>query len=174
MSDDARWHRWLYETHSPAELHGWARRLRHFRFCRAVGGHAGDGDGLRVALRADTGAGAVALLDALGVELIPVAAARARGRRSAGIDRVPEMAQPGHVDVDGAAAFVWVGSDRVSISLADPRDRFSVTADTVESALVVEAHLCRIGAEFLDPPIDDRHCICPKYYPQLWAPASDR
>ena len=47
---DPRWDAYLHERHSPEELRGWARSLAYFRFCRAFGGHANDGDCLRVAL----------------------------------------------------------------------------------------------------------------------------
>lgn len=48
----SRWEQWLYERHSRAELAEWAPTLRYFRYCRAIGGHANDGDQLVVLLRA--------------------------------------------------------------------------------------------------------------------------
>jgi hypothetical protein len=49
----SRWEQWLYERHSKAELAVWAPTLRYFRYCRAIGGHANDGDQLMVVLRTE-------------------------------------------------------------------------------------------------------------------------
>ena len=48
---EPRWLDYLFHRHPPAELGAWARRLRYFRFCKAIGGHANDGDQLVAALR---------------------------------------------------------------------------------------------------------------------------
>ena len=45
------WREYLLRTHPEATLKGWAKRLLLFRFCRAYGGHAIDGDSLDVAYR---------------------------------------------------------------------------------------------------------------------------
>lgn len=47
----SRWSRWSFEDHPEAELRRWARRLRLFRFVRAWGGHAIDGDASVAAYR---------------------------------------------------------------------------------------------------------------------------
>lgn len=46
-----RWKQYLYESHSEDTLRAWAKRLHFFRFFRAYGGHANDGDSLDVAYR---------------------------------------------------------------------------------------------------------------------------
>lgn len=181
MAVDPHWERWLYETHHRAELCEWATRLQYFRFCRAVGGHANDGDALRVALRADTESALLTLFAA--VDVVPVSVepdaptprpgvaygAGEYAKFPSRIGRFPQLGQPGHVEIDGAKAFVWVRDDRLTISLADPDDPFAVTADTVGSAVVIEARLARFATTIIDPPLDDRHCICPKYHSELWA-----
>ncbi|MCC4622743.1 hypothetical protein LL965_22935 [Xanthomonas cassavae CFBP 4642] len=43
------WSRWLSEEHSEMQLRAWVGRLRVFRFVRAAGGHAHDGDRLLAA-----------------------------------------------------------------------------------------------------------------------------
>jgi hypothetical protein len=78
----SRWEAWLYERHSRAELREWATRLRWFRYCRAIGGHANR---------------------------------------------------------------------------------------TVASAIAIEAMPAMPTLQVIDPPLDDEHCVCPKYYPELWA-----
>jgi hypothetical protein len=34
--------------------------------------------------------------------------------------------------------------------------------------LRIEPHLAPFAADVLDPPLDDPHCVCPKYHPHLW------
>lgn len=50
---DDRWLRYLFESHSEATFRNWAQRLKLFRFFRAHGGHANDGDSLDVSFRYD-------------------------------------------------------------------------------------------------------------------------
>lgn len=180
MSDDDRWRSWLYETHSAAELHDWALRLRYFRFCRAVGGHANDGDQLRVVLRAETEPVLRNLFTVLGITptSIPPDAPRPQpGTRytarqyaafPARIDRFPTLAQPRHVHIAGHKAFAWASAGRLRISLHDADNPFEVTEPTVQAALDIEQRLSQLAAEIIDPPLDRRHCICPKYYGELW------
>ena len=52
-SNDPKWLAYLYRDHSYDELARWTRSLRYFRFQRAIGGHANDGDELFCALHAE-------------------------------------------------------------------------------------------------------------------------
>ncbi|MDO3639538.1 hypothetical protein [Mycolicibacterium arseniciresistens] len=177
MADDGRWLAYLYETHPPEQLRRWAPSLRYFRFCRAFGGHAGDGDSLRAAVRATTEAEVRTVLAGLGLDATPVADDAPRPVPGVGyrgdayarlprrIDHLPHLAQPGHVDIGGVRAFVWVRATRVEVSL---HDRGEVTREVVDSALRIEPHLAPFAADVLDPPLDDPHCVCPKYHPHLW------
>jgi hypothetical protein len=80
-----RWQDYLYRSHSEAELADWARRLDHFRFCRAIGGHANDGDALLVALRYSSAADLESLWRELGVTCLPAGTCQCavRGSRAA-------------------------------------------------------------------------------------------
>jgi hypothetical protein len=176
MADDSRWLAYLYETHPQEQLRRWAPSLRYFRFCRAFGGHAGDGDSLRAAVRASTEAEVRRVLAGLGVEATPVPDDAARPVPGVGyrgdayarfprrIDHLPHLAQPGHVHIP-ERAFVWVRAARVEISL---HDRGEVTREVVDSALRIEPRLAPFAADVLDPPLDDPHCVCPKFHPHLW------
>ena len=65
-----RWTQYLFEGHSEMELRAWARRLKLFRFFRAYGGHANDGDSLDMAF-AYKGEGQLESFFAkLGIELV--------------------------------------------------------------------------------------------------------
>lgn len=144
--EDRRWDAYLYRRHSPRELRDWATRLRWFRLCRAFGGHDNDGDDLRLALRAGTEPEQAGVLAELGI------------------------AELGHVRIVGENAFASAGPGRVELRLSDPDEPYEVTGRAVASAVRIEEVLGALAPSVIDPPLDDPHCVCPKYYPHLWAP----
>ena len=174
-----RWERYLYENHSKASLAEWAPTLRFFRYCRAYGGHAGDGDSLRVVLRLESRSDVERLFAHLGIPLLilppdepqpvpgkPYPADEFLKFRSV-VRRFPDIVQPGHVDVLGVSTFVWVDDDRMTID-SKGGNVWDVDETAIASARRLEPLLEPLAAQVLDPPQDDRHCICPKYYPELW------
>jgi hypothetical protein len=54
------------------------------------------------------------------------------------------------------------------LSLSDPDRPFEVTDRTVTAAVAIEVMLTTMRTAVIDPPLDDPHCDCPKYYPDLW------
>ncbi|TWF76242.1 hypothetical protein FHX44_112131 [Pseudonocardia hierapolitana] len=136
---------YLYRRHSPRQLRDWVTRLRWFRFCSAFGAHNNDGDDLRLALRAETEHELAAVLAALGITEL------------------------GHVRIAGENAYVWSRLGRLELRLSDPDQPYEVTARTVESAIRIEAALGTLTSSVIDPPLDDPHCVCPKYHPHLWS-----
>ncbi|MGW6500846.1 hypothetical protein [Nonomuraea angiospora] len=176
-----RWTDYLYERHPPARLHAWARELAYFRFCRAYGGHANDGDQLLAGLRVETQDDLVRTLSALGVPvtwLAPDAPRPASGvaytaaefaRFPAVMPRFPGIGQPGHVEIAGQRAHVWSHGDRLDVSVTDTVDPYNVSDAAVASAKAIEALLAPIAGQVVDPPQDDRNCVCPRYYPDLWS-----
>lgn len=180
---DPRWEAWLYERHPRTELRDWATRLRWFRYCRAVGGHANDGDELRLVVRAETERELLATFAALGITptVLPAGApqpvpgvaytAEEYAAFTTRIHRFPHLGQPGQVRVGGQRAFAWVRAGRLELSLSDPDDPYEVTARTVASAIAIEALPAVAALSIIDPPLDDRHCVCPKYHPELFATA---
>ena len=68
-----RWTQYLFEQHSEAELRAWAKRLKFFRFFRAFGGHANDGDSLNVVFAYQTTSQLESCLKDLGVEVVKFA-----------------------------------------------------------------------------------------------------
>jgi hypothetical protein len=181
MRDDEldRWERYLYEQHSKASLAEWAPTLRFFRYCRAYGGHVGDGDALRVTLRFESRSDLEGLLAHFGIplQILPAGAPRPvpgkaypadefRSFRST-VDRFPDIIQPGHTSVLGVPAFVWVQDSRMTID-STGENVWEVDDTAIASARRLEPLLEPLAARVLDPPQDDRHCICPKHYPELW------
>ncbi len=182
------WERYLYEDHTRRELSGWAKRLQFFRFCRAYGGHGGDGDSLMVVLRVEDELTLLAACKALRIGLQPMLteaqmAGMSAGQRPTSPREFPAWRQPGHVQVAGARVFGWVGGylvkdaeDRLTgesipslkLTLADADGIWSVTAAAVAQAEAVERLLEPLAARLIDPPQDDRNCISPKRYPEMF------
>ena len=46
-----RFRSYLFERHNEEEIRRWVSSLSYFRFCRAYGGHANDGDHFLAAFR---------------------------------------------------------------------------------------------------------------------------
>src|SRR6187399_1451191 len=156
MDDDLRWYRYLFSSHSEVELAEWARSLEFFRFCRAFGGHANDGDRLLVAVRIGSEGDLVAVLEELGIGV-----QRLPESNPSGIHQFPGIQQPGTVRLAGADVFCWVNPGRLELSISDADDPYDVSAAAISSALLVEPRLLPFAGRLIDPPLDDRHCICP-------------
>lgn len=141
------WHQYLYRRHSQEELRTWARRLRYFRFCRAIGGHANDGDRLLLALRHEGEADAQALC--------------------AQLDQA--ITGTGYHAIRGISAFAWFGDRTLTLSLSGAAgDYYEVTERDVDNAAALEPLIERVRERIIDPPLDDEHCVSPSRYPELW------
>ncbi len=186
--DALLWERYLYEDHTRRQLSAWAKRLECFRFCRAYGGHGGDGDQLVCVLRLGDEASLLAMCAALGVGLRPmpsaeVLAGMSAGERPSSAQEFAGWVQPGWVEIQGVRVFAWIGvhllkdesgtltGERLStlkLSIMDRDDVWSVTEAAVADALLVEAVLKPLLGQVVDPPQDDRNCISPKRYPEMF------
>ena len=144
---DQRWNDYLFEAHSPETLRDWAQRLRLFRFVRAYGGHANDGDSLVVVYGYSRRDELERFFAQLGI--------RMRERDE----------PPGWCKIAGQDAFVWCTTDQIKISMASG---YAVTAADVERAALVEQALAGAALQRIDPPVTSRHCICPAFYPELF------
>ena len=172
-----RWHQYLFENHPESLLRAWALKLRLFRFCRAYGGHANDSDSLDVVFPYGREEELLAFCASLGIDLV-----RYSGRppqpepgvsyRGDVYDKFPSLIpntqwirQPGHCLVAGQKAFIWCDRSEIRISLGFSH---AVTDEDVSSAQEIEAILERSPLRPRDPPTDNEHCICPKYYPSYF------
>lgn len=185
MTDAESWNRWFHVPHPAPELARWARALRVFRFVRARGGHSGDDDNRFLAALAVTSeADLLAVLGALGIvpEYVPPDAPEPEPGRSytgyewaafpSRVHAYPTLRQPGHVRLAGEAAFVWASAERVEITVHDAVDLWDVSEAAFESARRIEPLLAPLAGRIVDPPQDDRYCLCPAYYPEVFAACS--
>ena len=137
--------RYLVANHGEATLQNWALRLKYFRICRAVpGGHAADGDSLRLALN-DSDLPRRLLKDFPAFD-------------SAGWRLIENV--PVHIDL---------GEDVLWLSLCGAEgDLYAVTEKDVENALAIEDRIKPLAKFIIDPPVDSPFCIAPAFWPEFW------
>ncbi|SMC88171.1 hypothetical protein [Kibdelosporangium aridum] len=70
-------------------------------------------------------------------------------------DLDPDMFQPAAPTIRNGRLELWLS------------DTYYVTESVVDAAKEIERRLP--GGIVIDPPLDDEHCVCPKYYPEIWA-----
>jgi hypothetical protein len=58
--------------------------------------------------------------------------------------------------------------DRFELSLSDVVDPWCVTQAAVDVAKAIDPLFDTLSECMIDPPQDNRHCICPRYYPSFW------
>lgn len=166
---EERWERYMYEWHTPEELAGWAKQLRVFRYCRAYGGHANDGDALKAAILINNRHDLEEVCSHMGMELKVLPALHdGDPPYSRSIQAYPEYEQPGWIEISEVPLHVWVYPDRLELHLADPINRHVVTQEVLNAAVIVEQILEPLYERIIDPPQDNRRCVCPKYYPALF------
>lgn len=172
------WERYFFERHKADELIGWANRLRLFRYFRAFGGHANDGDSLDCAFRYHSLGDLERFFSTIGVTLVHFDALPPQPQSGIAYSsdeyaRFPSLipdtewiGQPGHCEIGGMHAFVWCSEDVITVS-ATPRS-YDVTSIHVAQAERIETVLQAVDLEIQDPPSDSKHYLCPQYYPQFF------
>jgi hypothetical protein len=167
---DARRHQYLFESIDLPTLRLWYARLHYFRFLRAVGGHANDGDSLNAALRYHSESDLLDLLCVLGLSAgngsvlsseVPLAAPR-----PSFVPDTNHLRQPGHCQIGGSDVFVWCSGSAMIIS-ANPLS-YTVEEIHVQAAEAVENVLrASLHHRILDPPGESPYYLCPHNYPDL-------
>ena len=155
---EPRWLDYLFGNYGRVVLTNWARRLHYFRFVKALGGHANDGDLLLAVLRYANNADLRKLFAQLG---LPTGPGRATG----------PVPSPGLIAWAGAKVYVAVrhAPQQLEFTIIAPDGSYDVTPQAVEAAEAVELLLAVQAPRIIDPPLRDHHCVCPAYYPELWA-----
>lgn len=150
---DAHWCDLLFRDHTQRQLRDWARSLRYFRFVRGSGGGMDDhGDRLAVLLRVDAPGDGAKILATLSASDTPAAGAEL----------------PSAIVVAGVKVGLYTRPDRIELQVTDTENPWEVTQAAVDSARAVEVVLESLAGKLIDPPQDDKYCICPKFYPSFW------
>ena len=81
----------------------------------------------------------------------------------------PQYRQIGLTRLFWKKVFVWAEKDFITIEIVGTfGDMYTVSKWDFMKALNLEKKLEKLDVDFVDPPIDNNHCICPKYYPEFW------
>ena len=173
---------YLFREHPRAEIQRWATTLRYFRFCRAAGGHANDGDSFLLVLRYQGQDDLLDLLSRLGVTPRTVPPPRSgddrlwAGYTAEELARLPDavpdcpgIAQPGRQRIREANCFLWAAGGRLAVNLSDSTNEYEVTEASFVAAQRIEEIVASVAARIVEPPEDNELCICPKYHSYLWA-----
>lgn len=175
-----RWTQYLFERHPETTLRAWAGKLHFFRFFRAYGGHANDGDSLDAAFAYKEADQLESFFAHLGIELVkfdvkPPQPELGVSYRGTVMTRFPSLIagttwikQAGHCEIAGVKVFIWCDADKIKISIAD---QYEVSEKNVADAEKVETVLAQVTLERIDPPHDTHNYICPKYYPDYFKDA---
>ncbi len=173
------WLQYLYEEHSESELRQWASRLQFFRYFRAYGGRANDGDSLDIALKYESTELLIKHLKRLSIEPTifsdlpdqPISGTKYSHEEFTSFPSlIPEtewIKQPGHCEIFGVKVFIWCSGGFIKIS-ASPAS-YVVTTEHVESAERLERELGDLKQFLVDPPKETKHYICPKYHPSIFS-----
>lgn len=173
-----RWRQYLFASHPEGTLRAWAKRLDMFRFFRAFGGHSNDGDELVLVLGYRSSDELLAFFEFVGIDLVRYEVRPARpepgkshptgefGRFPSLIPGTRWIAQPEHQEIGGQKVFVWCSRDQVTITVGS---EYEVGEADVAAAEIVERSLAGAPLDRVEPPVDTKHCICPKYYPDYFA-----
>ena len=172
-----RFRDYLFAEHNESILIRWANGLSFFRFCRAYGGHCNDGDHFLAVLRYLDEIELLTIFKALKLSpnrLGPVECDPKTGQPLPDgiyenfkfrIKDLPHLEQIGWCEIDGCRCHAWasLGQLRLSVSGADG-DSYRVSETDFENAKIIETRLHELREYIVDPPQDDRNCICPKHY----------
>ena len=178
MNSTDRWQQYLFESHPEATLRQWARRLKKFRFFRAYGGHANDGDSLDVSYAYQDASDLQRFFAHLGVKL--VVHDRQPPQPESGISypgdvyaAFPSLVpgtrwieQPKYCLVAGQRVFAWCDASTIKLSIGKD---YQVAPSDVAAAEAVEQVIQDAPLPLIEPPVDNRNCICPKFYPEYFS-----
>ncbi len=151
--------------------------MKHFRYFRAYGGHANDGDSLDFALsyRKENELNDISSCLGLQIERFDTEPERpevGKSYTSKEFERFPSLIpgtkwikQPGRCSIYGNESFVWATEDRVIVSAGC--GHYEVTDDIVDCAERIEdsIDLAELKDRIIDPPQDTLHYISPMNHP---------
>ncbi len=175
---DARWAPYFFANHSEGDLIILSGLLKRFRYTRATGGFANDADTLELKVKIGSQAEILQVFKKL--ELAPTIFSSKPEQPIPGkpyngeeMSKFPSLIQgtewiknPAHTMIFDVNIFMMCYEQAVYFSLNSGYD--GVTPQNIQNAKTLEAIFLSLGFEYIDPPTDTPHCLCPKYYPEYF------
>lgn len=159
---------YMFREHSPDELLAWTKRLDFFRYMRAAGGIANDGDTLLACIKVEKSTLPSSILKILGFPLLP-ADALLIDQRPTKMDSVlmekglrSNILPKKFLFFEGQEGFIWLSICGAS------GDRYKVTEADVTFAEEVEQKLKTLLISFEIPPYKSMACFSEKNYPEYF------
>lgn len=173
------WERHLYKEFSEEFLRAWVNKLKYFRFVRnSGGGFDSVPDKLLVAIKFDDEKSLRSLFESLGISYRvydekppqPKLGEKYKfGDYPYLIQGTEWIEQPSHQKINGIPVFIWASNGQLEITISGPlENKFDMRLTEFENAKELEMLIQRYENLIVDPPRDNKLCICPKYYPEFW------
>lgn len=137
--------KWIFERHSKTEVKEWINNLKYFFFKRAWGGHANDGDEFQTAFLFTNKEDLISKIEKLGLKFntIPDDYPRPILGKSYSVDEFkkfkseiqlfPNLEQPGHCNIFGKNAFIWIQQKSITIIVSGTKNNpYEVTQEDFE------------------------------------------
>ena len=175
-----RWSAYLFERHSQNEIEVWAKKLKYFRYFRALGGHANDCDSFDLAINFINQEELQLILQKLNIKYLihklmppqPLPGISYSGDEfNKFINIIPEsnyIEQPGKVLINNCQVIVWCTKSHLKISVGHEDESWDVIEDDVSKCIIIEDLISTCDFNLQDPPYDSKNYICPKYYPEFF------
>jgi hypothetical protein len=171
----------VYLEPSEEVLRRWAPKLRFFRYVKALGGHNNDPNEIVLVLSYAGEDDLTRLFDELGILYRrhltkPPQPEAGKSYLVKEFAEFPSLIpgthwiqQPVWQTIDSVTVSVWAESNTVKFTVVGPRERhWMITETEFENVERLERIFEKYSERVIDPPVDWKNCICPKYYPHYW------
>lgn len=177
-SAERMWYEYFFERHSKDELKEWAKELSLFRYFRAYGGHANDGDSLDLAIKYKNVNELIYIFGLLGVNIIrydskpdqPISGKPYSGEE---FDKFPSLIpntkwikQPCWTTLCDIKVFIFCSEHAIKITVNS--NPYEVIQEDIEHAKKLEQFIKTLKVDVIDPPFETKHYLCPKYHKDLF------
>ncbi len=164
LLQNSQWCELLFRLNTKKQVRAWATSLKYFRFVRGTGGGMSEtGDCLKLTLWASSHEDIPRIVLAIGEFMAPPPTPAQANQDASTVMAIGSPVR-GLLECDRSTP------DWLTLTVTDAQNAWDVTQSAVEFAIAIEAALEPFATLVFDPPQNDRHCICPKYYPSFWGP----
>lgn len=156
MPSQSSFEEYMFRYHSKETLQNWASKLKYFRFVRAYGGHANDGDTLLLKIQFDNDKKRLEFVKYLMGEKNP--------------SKLTDIVEcgGGHINIkNNDRIFIWFEPEHtISLHISNKQNAYEVAEEDVERGVEFERTFLKDFKDLkvIDPPQDNNYCFCNKFY----------